>query len=205
MQIVVLGLNRKGTPLAVRERLAFPSRDLGPALEAMRGYVAEGAILSTCHRVELYAAAPEPRRAEADLRRFWSAQRGVPPQELEPYVYCLRGARAVKHLFAVACGIDSAIIGEPQILGQVREALRRGLQHRSMGRVLSALFRQAITCGKRARTETGVGRNAASISYAAVELARQTLGDLRSSRVLLVRARWGNWRPRTFWTGASRV
>jgi glutamyl-tRNA reductase len=188
MKIVALALNRKGTPLALRERLSFPPRDLGPALEAMRGYVPEGAILSTCHRVELYSATPEPRRTEAELKRFWAELRGVPVREFEPHLCYLVGRKAVEHLLAVACGLDSPIIGEPQILGQIREALRKSLDRRSMGRVLSALFRQAITCGKRARTETGVGRNAASISYAAVELARQTFGDLRSSRVLLVGA-----------------
>ena len=188
MQIVALGLNHKRTPLALRERLAFPPCDLGPALGAMRRYVPEGAILSTCHRVELYAAASEPRRAEADLKRFWTEQRGVPLWKFEPHIYYMEGRKAAEHLFAVACGIDSTIIGEPQILGQVREALRRGLDHQSMGRVLSALFRQAITCGRRARTETGVGRNAASISHAAVQLARRAFGDLRSSRVLLVGA-----------------
>lgn len=188
MQIVALGLNHRRTPLALRERLAFPACDLGRSLETIRTYVSHGAILSTCHRVELYAAAPEPPRAEADLKRFWVEQRGVSARDFEPYLYHLVGGEAVEHLFAVACGMDSAIIGEPQILGQVREALRCGLEHRSMGRVLSALFRKAITTGRRARTETGIGRNAATISYAAVEVARKTFGDLRSSRVLLVGA-----------------
>ncbi len=188
MQVLALGVNHRRAPLVLRECLAFPACDLGPSLEAMQSYVPEGAILSTCHRVELYAAAPDLGRAKAQLKRFWSQQRQVPLWEFDPHLYCLEGTNAVEHLFGVACGLDSAVIGEPQILGQVREALRQGIEHHSTGAVLAALFRQAVIAGKRARTETGIGRNAASLSYAAVELARQTFGDLRSSRVLLVGA-----------------
>lgn len=188
MQVIVLGVNHRRAPLVLRECLAFPPCDLPAALQAMNSHVPEGAILSTCHRVELYAAAPDAGRARAELKRFWSEQRGVPLWEFEPHLYYLEGSKAAEHLFSVAAGLDSAIIGEPQILGQVRESLRQGLHHHSVGGVLSTLFRQAITAGKRARTETGIGRNAASVSYAAVELARQIFGDLRSSRVLLVGA-----------------
>ncbi len=187
-QVTLVGVNHKRAPLVLRESLAFPPSHLPPALEAMREYVPEGAILSTCGRVELYAAAADAARARASLQRFWSKQRGVPMLEFEPHVYHLEGAKAVEHLFSVASGLDSAIIGESQILGQVRESLRLGLELRSMGRLLSALFRQALTTGKRARTETGIGRSSASISSAAVELARKTFGDLSSSRVLLVGA-----------------
>jgi len=186
VEVTLVGVNHKRAPLVLRECLAFPPSDLPPALAAMREYVPEGAILSTCHRVELYAAAPDAGRARAQLQRFWSKHSGVPHWEFEPHLYHLEGSKAVEHLFSVASGLDSAIIGESQILGQVREALRLGLEQRSTGRVLSALFRQAVTTGKRARTETGIGRSSASISSAAVELARKTFGDLRSSRVLLV-------------------
>jgi glutamyl-tRNA reductase len=187
-QLVVLGLNQKRATLALRESLSFPPCDVPASLEAMLQVVPEAAILSTCHRVELYAAVPDARKAQADLKRFWARDRGVTIGDFEPHVYYLTGRRAVEHLFAVASGLDSAIIGEPQILGQVREVLRLGMERRSMGAVLSALFRQAIVCGKRARTETAIGRNAASVSYAAVELARQAFGDLKNSRVLLIGA-----------------
>ena len=186
--MVVVGLSHRRAPLVLRERLAFPPYDLESSLTALRGYVPEGAILSTCHRVELYAAAPDTSRAKAEIKRFLSEQRSIPLWEFESHLYGLEGRKAVEHLFLVASGLDSAIVGEPQILGQVREALRQGLDHRSIGRVLATLFRQAVTVGKRARTETGIGRSAISISYAAVELARRTLGDLRSSHVLLVGA-----------------
>ena len=176
VQIAVVGVNHKRAPLVLRESLAVPPSGLPPALAAMREYVPEGAILSTCHRVELYAAAPDAARARAQLQRFWSKHSGVPLWEFEPHLYHMEGAKAAEHLFRVASGLDSAIVGESQILGQVRESLRQGLEQRSMGRVLSTLFRQAVTTGKRARTETGIGRSSASISSAAVELARKTFG-----------------------------
>jgi glutamyl-tRNA reductase len=188
MQPVVLGVNHKRAPLVLRECLAFPACDLGPALEAMRGYVPEGAILSTCHRVELYAASEDVNHARAQLKRFWSEQRGISTWEFEPHLYYLEGRKAAEHLFNVACGLDSAIIGEPQIVRQVRDTLQQGIERRSVGAVLAALFRQALIAGKRARTETGIDRKAASLSYAAVELARRTFGDLRQSRVLLIGA-----------------
>ena len=187
-QIVVLGLNHKWAPLVLRECLAFPPHELGQGLESIRRYVPEGAILSTCHRVELYAAAPSAARAAAGLKRFWSEQRAVSTWEFEPHLYTLTGRKAVEHLFAVACGLDSIVIGEPEILGQVRVALRESLEHRTSGRVVSALFRHAVTTGRRARTETGIGRSPSSVSSAAVELARQTFGDLSLSQVLLVGA-----------------
>jgi len=188
LQVVVLGVNYKRAPLVLRESLAFPAYDLESSLEAMTKYVAEGAILSTCHRVELYAATPDPGQARAQLKRFWSEQRNVPLWEFDSHLYHLEGKKAVEHLFNVACGLDSAIIGEPQILRQVRAALQHGIEHRSVGAVLGALFRQALIAGKRARTETAIDRHAASLSYAAVELARRTFGDLGSSRVLLIGA-----------------
>lgn len=187
-QIVVLGLSQKRATLALRESLSFPHCDLPGALEALRRTVPEAAILSTCHRVELYAAVEDPRKAEAAIKRFWSSSRSVPLSDFEPHVYYLTGRKAVEHLFSVASGLDSAIIGEPQILGQVREALRLGQEHKTMGPVLSTVFRHAIMCGKRARTQTAIARNAASISYAAVELARRAVGDLSRVHVLLIGA-----------------
>src|SRR3972149_764138 len=144
-QIVVLGLNQKRATLALRESLSFPLCDLAGSLDAMRRSLPEAAILSTCHRVELYAAVADPRKVEAALKRFWADDRGVPISDFEPHVYYLTGRKAAEHLFAVASGLDSAIIGEPQILGQVREALRLGQEQHTMGAVLSALFRPALT------------------------------------------------------------
>ncbi len=188
MRIALLGTSNKTSHIALRERLAFPPSDLAPALAALAAAVPEGVILSTCGRVEIYAAAPSLAGMRAALRRFWRDQRGVSLKEIDGHCYYLEDEAAISHLFCVASGLDSVIVGEPQILGQVRDALARGLEQHTAGAVLGGLFRQAVTTGKRVRTETGVGRNAASISYAAVELARQTFGDLRSSRVLLIGA-----------------
>lgn len=187
-KVLVLGLNYRRAPLTLRERLAFTGREVADSLRTIKDFVPEGVILSTCHRVEIYAAAPDAEAAAAKLKVFWSKQSRVLPPDFEPYLYQLTGRDAEEHLFVVACGLDSAIVGESQILGQVREALRMGLAHRSTGPVLSTLFQRAITAGKRARTETSIGRNAASIGSAAVDLARQTFGDLTSARVLLVGA-----------------
>jgi glutamyl-tRNA reductase len=185
-QVLVLGVNYRRAPLELRERLAFPGSALKRSLAALRTYVPEGAILSTCHRVEIYAAALDPSKAVADLKVFLAKERAVRVAAFEPYLYTLVGREAVEHVFAVASGTDSAIIGEAQILGQVRETLRTGLECHSMGRVLSELFRRAMTAGRRARAETSIGRRAVSISYAAVELAKRQCGDLSSSKVLLV-------------------
>ncbi|MDE3095373.1 MAG: glutamyl-tRNA reductase [Chloroflexota bacterium] len=185
MQVALLGTSRQTSPLDLRERLAFSPGELGMALDAMKASVAEGVILSTCHRVELYAAAPGTGGLRAALIRYWARQRGVSAATLTKHVYYAEGEDAARHLFAVAAGLDSAIVGEPQILGQVRDAVEQGEAH-GAGPVLGALFHRALAAGKRARSETGVGRNATSISSAAVELARRTFGDLRASRVLLV-------------------
>ena len=188
MEILVVGTSYKTAPLTLRERLAFPPWALGPALDELAAVVPEGVILSTCHRVELYAAAPDPQLAMAALERFWCQQRGLPLSLLEPHLYRLTASAAAQHLFSVACGLDSAVIGEAQILGQVRDALLAALQHHAAGLTLSALFRHAQAAGKRARAQTTIGRRAASTSSAAVELALHLFGDLRSSRVLLVGA-----------------
>jgi glutamyl-tRNA reductase len=189
MRIALLGASNKRTSLDCRERIAFPPCDVGPALDAMKSYVPEGAILSTCHRVELYAAAPSAAGLREALARFWCDQRNVSRQDLDEQVYYLEDEEAAAHLLSVASGLDSAILGEPQILGQVRWALESSLEHHSAsGAALAGLFQQAVSVGRRVRNETKIGRNAASVSYAAVELARQVAGDLRESHVLLVGA-----------------
>lgn len=188
LRVVMVGVSHRRAPISLRESLAFPEADLDRALTALRAYVPEGVVLSTCHRVELYAVAPHEQRTAATLKRFWSDDRGVPASEFEPLVYALTGQKAVRHLLAVASGLDSAIVGEPQILGQVRQALDRAVAQRAAGPVLTALFHRAVATGRRARTETAIGRNAASVSYAAAELARHQFGDLHGSRVLLIGA-----------------
>jgi glutamyl-tRNA reductase len=183
---MVLGASIKTSPIEVREPLSFPPSELQPALQRMTAYVPEGAILSTCHRVELYAAADGSSASRTALKRFWFEQRRPRPRGIDAHLYFLEDDEAVRHAFSVASGLDSAIFGEPQILGQVRDALDRALAAGAAGPTLAGLFRGAVRTGRRVRTETGVGRNAASVSYAAVELACGVLGDVRSARALLV-------------------
>jgi glutamyl-tRNA reductase len=158
------------------------------SLLELKRYVPEGAILSTCHRVELYAVTSDANEATGRLEAFWNATRKVRPKEFRPYLYRLGDQEAVKHLLTVSCGLDSLIVGDSQVLGQVRDVLRRGLAAKSLGQTLSTLFRQALTTGKRARTETRIGRNAVSIGSAAVEMAKRRFGDLSTARILLVGA-----------------
>jgi glutamyl-tRNA reductase len=154
----------------------------------LKRYVPESAILSTCHRVEFYTATSNASETARKVEDFWTATKRVPLEEFRPYVYQLVGREAVEHLLTVTSGLDSAIVGDSQVLGQVRNVLQAGLAAKSMGNVLSTLFRQALTTGKRARTETGIGRNVTSIASAAVEMAKRRFGDLSTSRILLVGA-----------------
>jgi glutamyl-tRNA reductase len=188
MRIAVLGTSNRTSELALRERLAFPPYDLAPAVAVLGDSVPHCVILSTCQRVEIYVAAPTLAGVKTAVRRFWKEQRSVSLKDIDAHTYWLEDESAVEHLFSVASGLDSMIVGEPQILGQVRTALEVGLEQQTAGHTLSGLFRAALTVGKRARNETAIGRNAASISSAAVELASQIVRDLRSARVMLVGA-----------------
>jgi len=185
-RIAVLGMSIKKSGIDLREPFSFPASELQGALERLAAFVSEGAILSTCHRVELYASWDQAASLRPALKRFWLQGRPAPRGGLDEHLYYFEDEEAARHLFSVAGGLDSAILGEPQILGQVRDALGHGLASEATGPVIGTLFREAIRAGKRVRTETAVGRNAASVSYAAVELASGVLGDLRSARVLLI-------------------
>ena len=188
MKIVLVGLNHKAAPVEVRERLAFTDAELPSALKALSEYVVEGAILSTCNRTEAYAVANLSSAGAEVLKRFLSEYHDVPVGQFEPYLYVYSGQDAIRHLFRVASGIDSMVLGEPQILGQVKDAFEQADANGSIGRILSALFRHAIAVGKKTRTETDISKNAASISYAAVELAKKIFGDLTRCTVLIVGA-----------------
>ncbi len=188
MRIAVLGTSNRTSELALRERMAFPPFDLPPAVAVLGDRVRHCVILSTCQRVEVYVAAPALAGVKTAVRRFWKEQRGVSLKEIDAHTYWLEDEAAVQHLFSVASGLDSMIVGEPQILGQVRNALNVGLEQQTAGHTLAGLFRAALTVGKRARNETAIGRNAASISSAAVELAGQIVDDLGHARVMLVGA-----------------
>jgi glutamyl-tRNA reductase len=172
----------------VREALAFPKDRLGEALERAReeAGLSEAMILSTCNRVEVYGRAPEPvsRHVAEFLARFHDRRL----DELGSQVYQLEGDAAVRHAFRVAASLDSMVLGETQILGQVKRAYEAAEEAGSLGSVLNALRNRSLAAAKRARTETAIGRNAVSVSHVAVELARKIFGDLRDRSVLLVGA-----------------
>lgn len=180
--LTVTGLSFRGAPVDVRERVLIADSALGPALAAL----GHGIILSTCNRTEIYQLTDRPA-SSLDAARFLQ-QRFGDAEVLGSYLFELTDSQAVRHLFAVAAGLDSMVIGEPQILGQVRAALQAAETAGTAGPVLSRVFRQAIRAGRRARSETFVGRHALSVSSAAVELARAVFGSLDGCRALVVGA-----------------
>lgn len=187
MQFLCLGLNHRTAPLAVREGLYLAAEELPAKLkELVAAPGVDGAvILSTCNRFELYVeqSAPVLTTLHAWLKRF---NRG---STIDPsHTYCYQGRSAINHLLEVACGLDSMVKGEPQILGQVRQAYDIAREAGTVTPGLNILFQQALMVGKKVRTVTGINRRAVSVSYAAVELARSCLGDLRGRSVLLVGA-----------------
>ncbi len=193
--IVLVGLNHKVAPVEVRERLAFSDEALHSALSrfgssqnALGRYGREGVVLSTCNRLEVYTLASCADEGHDAVCRLLEDCHGQDRQAFEPHLYTYVDGEAVSHLFSVAAGLDSMVLGEHQILGQVTEAMDVALERDAAGKTLSVLFRRAIETGKRARTETRIGEGTTSISYVAVELARKIFGDLADCRVLLIGA-----------------
>jgi len=186
--IVVVGLNHETAPVAVREALAFPKEGLPEALARVReeAGLGEAVILSTCNRVEVYGRSADSSgdAVAAFLARYHSRNL----EDIAPHLYRLEGEAAVRHAFSVAASLDSMVMGEPQILGQVKDAYEVAEKAGSLGSVLTALRNRSVAAAKRARTETAIGRNAVSISHVAVELARKIFGELRDRSVLLVGA-----------------
>jgi glutamyl-tRNA reductase len=190
MSLLVVGLNHRTVPVALLERLSVAPEDLPKALDALmrREHLAEAVLLSTCNRTEVYAYATLFHPAMQDVRDFLADTSGVDPDEFADLLYAYHDDAAVSHLFAVAAGLDSMIIGEGEILGQVREAWQVAEREAASGSMLDRTFRHAIEVGKRARTDTGIGRHAVSVSSAAVSLATNRLGSLDDRRVLVVGA-----------------
>jgi glutamyl-tRNA reductase len=186
--IVLLGVNHKTTPLAVREKLALsagyeePLQLLGQVQELREYY-----LLSTCNRVEVLFTCRDVERAQQRVLELLFGQ-AVTPEELDRYVYRYVNDAAVEHLFLVAASLDSMIVGEAQILGQLKEAYRHATKIGSSGFILNKVLHKSFSVAKRVRTETRIGANAVSISYAAVELARKIFGDLAGKKVMLVGA-----------------
>lgn len=190
MHIVATGLNHQTAPVELRERIAFSAARLPDALAKLcdRETICEAAILSTCNRAELYAATPEPAAAVADLVRFISEYHQVGVEQVETHLYRHTDDTAARHLFRVASGIDSMVLGEGEILSQVKQAHQHAAEAGTSRTFLNELFQRGLHIGKRARTETGIHRGAVSVSSVAVELACDVFGDLRGREVLVVGA-----------------
>jgi glutamyl-tRNA reductase len=190
MHVLLLGVSHRTAPVGLRERLDFSSRGVREAvshLAALPEY-GEAAVLSTCNRSELYVAADNVADARLALRRFFAQYHALALDQLEPHFYEAVDADAARHLFRVAAGLDSLVIGEPQILGQVKDAYHAANELHSVGAVLTKLFHWSFNVGKRVRTETALAEGAVSVSYAAVALARKIFGDLSGRSVLVIGA-----------------
>jgi glutamyl-tRNA reductase len=191
MHILSIGLNHSTAPVHLRERIVFNEEQVRAGLSRLScDHVsraeAEMVILSTCNRIEIYAASS--RKSFAELEVFLSDARGVALSELHPHLYRFADEDAVRHLFSVAAGLDSLVLGEPQILGQVTRALELARGVGAAGPLLSRLFQAAIHAGKRARTETSISRNPASVSSLAAGLCERTVADLCAARVVILGA-----------------
>jgi glutamyl-tRNA reductase len=189
VHLVIVGLNHKTAPVELRERLAFPEGNLPEALTVLRmcGCVSECCILSTCNRTEVYAIL-DSRENEQVIVDFIASYHKIEHEKFVPHLYTYSGRHAVNHLFTVSAGLDSMMLGEAQILGQVKTAFCVAGDSECCGTVLNTLLRQSITVGKRARTETEIGKGAFSIGYAAVELAKLIFGSLTAKKILILGA-----------------
>jgi glutamyl-tRNA reductase len=190
MKFLLAGLNHKTAPIEVRERLAFEEKSLPEALDRLkqRPGLLEGMILSTCNRVEVAVTAEDQADSDTAVEGFLVESRQVDRAWVSPYLYKLGGSDAIRHLFRVASSLDSMVVGEPQILGQLKTAYALAKEHGAMSGFLDLVLTRAFNVAKRVRTETDIGESAVSISYAAVELAREIFGSLQGKKVLVVGA-----------------
>ena len=190
MSVVVIGVNHRTSPLRVLERVAVGADAMPKALHALssKDNIREAVVLSTCNRTEVYAVTEKFHAAYDDIAEFFCELGGLRSDELHQHLYSQHDDAAVRHLFEVACGLDSAVIGENEILGQVRDAWSLAQDSGAARTTLNLLFRHALETGKRARSETGISRSTTSISFAAVEMARELLGTLAYRKVLIVGA-----------------
>jgi len=190
VSVVVIGLNHRTMPLDLFERMTIDGARLPKALHdlASREHLGEVVVLSTCNRTEVYALAEKFHGAYGDVRHFLAELAFLTPDEFADHLYVHYDTEAARHLFSVAAGLDSAVLGEAEILGQVRAAWERAGEEGTTGPVLNLLFRHALETGKRARTDTDIARGTASVSHAAVDMAAERLGDLAGKRVLVMGA-----------------
>jgi len=190
MNLLLCGVNHKTAPVALREKLVCLIPDAGVAYEHFQAWpeIAESLLYNTCNRVELMCVTETPEEAAALVRKFFGRHPEIAPADLETSFYVHRGQEAVQHFFRVAASLDSMVVGEPQILGQMKAAYRQATEYRSTGPILNRLVHKAFSVAKRVRCETGIGDHAVSVSYAAVTMAKKIFGDLAGKNVLLLGA-----------------
>ncbi len=190
MNIIVVGLSHKTAPVEIRERVAFAPTAMEKPLNELVALPAvhEGVIVSTCNRVEFYATSRDAEAAVAQLRRFMASFHGISPEELENHLYDYQGEDAIKHVFRVAASLDSMVIGEPQILGQIKTSYGYASEFKTVGLILNRFLHKAFSVAKRVRTETNIAGNAVSVSFAAVELARKIFGSIDNKTVMIIGA-----------------
>lgn len=190
MSIVVIGVNHRTGPVAFLEKVMISESTMPTALRtlSMRDDIREAVVLSTCNRTEIYAVVERFHGAYDEIQNFLSETSGFAADEVSPHLYSHWDDEAIKHLFEVASGLDSAVLGESEIIGQVRNAWETAMTEGVSRNTLNLLFRYALEVGKRARTETGISRSTASVSHAAVEMAEDIIGSLAGKRVLVVGA-----------------
>ncbi|HEZ4263320.1 TPA: glutamyl-tRNA reductase [Neisseria meningitidis] len=185
MQLTAVGLNHQTAPLSIREKLAFAAAALPKAVRnlARSNAATEAVILSTCNRTELYCVGDSE-----EIIRWLADYHSLPIEEIRPYLYTLDMQETVRHAFRVACGLDSMVLGEPQILGQIKDAVRVAQEQESMGKKLNALFQKTFSVAKEVRTDTAVGENSVSMASASVKLAEQIFPDIGDLNVLFIGA-----------------
>ena len=190
MNIAVIGLSHKTAPVEVREKLSIPENQMESAIAQLLSYphIEEVAILSTCNRLEIYIVSHETEQGVAEVRQFLCDYAKLPMHHLRHHLFVLLHQDSVMHLMRVAAGLDSLVLGEGQILAQVKNTQKIGQQYKGIGSILNRLFKQALTAGKRVRTETSSGTGAVSISSAAVELAHMKVENLAACRVAILGA-----------------
>ena len=191
MNVIVVGLSHKTAPVELRELLVVPDSRMGEALNRLMAHegIREGMLLQTCNRVEVYAIADQIEQGFSAVQEFFvDTHLSVSAEQLLPRLYCHAEDRAITHLFRVASSLDSLVVGEPQILRQVKDAFQDALTHNATGVILNKVVKKAISVAKRVRTETRIAENAVSVSYAAVELAKKVFSNLAARTVMLVGA-----------------
>ncbi|MCK1991726.1 glutamyl-tRNA reductase [Peribacillus muralis] len=190
MHILAVGINYKTAPVEIREKLSFNEAELAEAMKALKNKksILENVIISTCNRTEIFAVGDQLHTTRYYIKEFLSEWFNIDKEEFSKYLFIYEGDGAVEHLFSVTCGLNSMILGETQILGQVRSSYMLAQKEDTLGTVFNHLFKQSLTLAKKAHSETEINTNAVSVSYAAVELAKKIFGGLNGKNVLILGA-----------------